>query len=109
MLDALPASGRMAATATVWAVLTDPDVGDAAEAICRAIPDAWCRATQAGLDDPAVREAAAAVLDLAANANASIAPSLVDACKTWRDERVLSPEPPESLTKLFDRAREAAA
>lgn len=109
MLDALPASGRMAATATVWAVLTDPDVGDAAEAICRAIPDAWCRATQAGLDDPAVREAAAAVLDLAARASSATAPSLADACKTWRDERVLSPNPPKPVVQLVDRAREAVA
>ena len=99
----------MAATATVWTVLTDPDVGDAAESICRAIPDAWCRATQAGLDDPAVREAAANVLDLAARASSATAPSLAGACKTWRDERVLSPNPPQPLVQLVDRAREAIA
>lgn len=109
MLDALPAPGRMAATATVWAVLTDPDVGDAAEAICRAIPHAWCRATQAGLGDPAVREAAADVLDLTARASSATAPSLADACDTWRDERALSPNPSQSVAQLVGRAREAIA
>ena len=107
MLDALPPPGRVAAIASVWAVLTDPDVGDAAEAICRAIPDAWCRAAQAGLSDPTVREAAANVLDLAARANSATAPSLADACKIWRDEHVLSPNPPQPVAQLVDRAREA--
>ncbi len=109
MLDALPAPGRVAAIATVWVILTDPDAGAAAEAICRAIPDAWCRATQAGLGDSAVREAAAAVLDLATGASAAIAPSLIGACKMWRDEHVLSPNPPESLTQLLADAREPIA
>ena len=109
MLDALPALGRMAATATVWAVLTDPDVGDAAGATCRAIPDAWSRATQAGLGDPAIREAAAIVLDLAARASSATSPSLADACKIWRDERVLSSNPPLPVTLLVDSAREAVA
>ena len=109
MLDALPAPGRMAAIAAVWAILTDPDVGDAAEAICRAVPDAWCRATQAGLGDPAVREAAANVLDLAARASSATASSLADACKTWRDEHVISPNPPQLVAQLVDRAREAVA
>jgi glutamate--cysteine ligase len=93
MLDAVPATGRAAAIATVWALLTDPDAGRPAAEACGSLVDPWALATEQGLEHPGVRAAAAILLDLATKSYETAAPALAEACRAWRRERIDPPAP----------------
>jgi glutamate--cysteine ligase len=84
MIDALPAPGRAAAIATVWALLTDARAGDEAADECRALTDPWAIATEEGLGNPGMRTAAATLLDIAAHHSPRVG-SLREACANWHD------------------------
>jgi len=100
MIDAVPASGRAAAIATVWALLTDPRAGDEAAAVCAEIADPWTIAAEAGLRDRTMRYAATTLLDLAGATMRTLAPKRACACDEWRD-RIWSGRTPRTVDELL--------
>lgn len=82
LLDALPAVGRAAAIATVWAVMVDDRVGEMAADICSALTDPWRVAHDEGLDNPAMSAAVTSVLDRVAR---SSEPQLADSVAAWSE------------------------
>jgi glutamate--cysteine ligase len=89
MLDSVPATGRAAAIAVVWTLLTDVLVSDELLAIPASVADAHTVAIERGLDDATLRRAAIDVLDLVASRWVIECPDLAEACRLWR-ERVES-------------------
>lgn len=82
MLDALPTVGRSAAIATVWALMVDDGVGEAAADICSALSDPWQVTHDEGHDNPALSEAVTSVLDRAAR---SSEPQLAESVAAWSE------------------------
>jgi len=67
-LDAQPGDEWIAPVAVVAALLSDPTVTAAAIALAEPAADRWVAAARHGLDDPRLRRAATALLDLAGRA-----------------------------------------
>ena len=103
MLDALPRTGRAAAIATVWTLLTDPDAGAAADQPGTDPTDAWHVATTLGLADSTTRAAGARLLRIAAAHLEPTQPQLTDACDQWR-EHVEAATPATSIAELLSTA-----
>ena len=66
-VDALPGRWWPALAALVATLVDDPDAADQAAEICAPIADAWQTAAREGLDDPGVRSAVTACVELAAS------------------------------------------
>ena len=106
MIDAVPAAGRAAAIATMWALLTHDDAGDAVTEACRSLADLWPSATERGLHDDAVKHASVTLLDLTAATLQYSAPTLAEACLSSRDDHMLSTAQPGSVDELLKGSAE---
>lgn len=104
MIDALPAPGRAAAIATVWALLTDDEAGAQATDACQALADPWRIATEHGLKSDAMCGAATKLLEIAAATLSPQAPELARACRSWRDDHVRSRAVAASVSELLESA-----
>ena len=82
MLDALPAAGRAAAIATVWALVVDEGVGEFACEAASAVDDPWRAAHNEGLDNAALSAAVNHLLDRVAR---SSEPQLAESVVTWSE------------------------
>jgi glutamate--cysteine ligase len=89
MIDALPAPGRAAAIAAVWAILTDDRAGELASQACRALADPWRVACDEGLGNAEMRAASATLLEAAANSAHASDRELGRACEAWRDRTLV--------------------
>ena len=83
MLDALGALGRAAAIATVWTLMTDHEVGDAALEAALELGDPWGLAHEHGTAQSALRETVAHLFDLSARSLRPSDSQLADAVVTW--------------------------
>ena len=83
MLDALPAPGRAAAIATIWAVMTNDDVGDAACAASRTPAELWRIVHDTGIANVDLHTAVGHILDASAHALRPIDTRLADAVTAW--------------------------
>lgn len=83
VVDAVPAMGRAAAVAAVWALATEGCVGVEMMRIADEVPDLWHRSLAGGNSDPRVGDAGRWLLDAAAGVVESEAPSLALACRSW--------------------------
>ena len=104
MLDALPAPGRQAAIATVWALMTNDDVGDVALEAVRALDDPWRMAHDHGIAHTDLHAAVAHVLDVSARSVRPIDSHLADAVTNWSERPC--PVRPDDLTSWLLNAAE---
>jgi glutamate--cysteine ligase len=102
MIDALPTAGRAAAIAAVWTVLTDDDAGADATEACRMLVNPWQIATERGLQNDALRDAAMNLLDVAASAVRPQMPELANACRSWRDNHIRPQALAGSVSELLE-------
>ncbi len=87
VIDSVPAPGRSAAVAAVWALATQDRIGDEVIRIADEVPDLWHRSLAAGMSDRRVGEAGRWLLDAVANAVEPDAPALARCCRSWVDRR----------------------
>ena len=86
MIDALPSTGRAAAVACVWTLLTDPSTGGEATSLDDSLAERWGEATTRGLADPALSEGAEHMLETVAARVRTAHPELAAACDSWREQ-----------------------
>lgn len=103
MLDALPATGRRAAIATVWALVTNVDVGELALEAAIALDDPWRLVHDRGTANTDVQVAVAHMLDASAESVRSSDSRLADAVTAWR-ERPCPVRPADFTSWLLDAA-----
>ena len=106
MLDALPARGRTAAIATVWALMTNRDVGELALEAAQPLADPWPLVRNEGLANSSLRTAATALLDATAGWARSNDARISDAVASWR-ERSPATHPADVSNWLLDTAEPA--
>jgi glutamate--cysteine ligase len=95
MLDALPAIGRRAAVATVWALMTDHGIGDVAFEAAHKLDDPWGLVYERGPGHTELHETVAHLLDLSARSVRPIDPRLANAVTTWSERP--SPARPDDV------------
>ena len=83
MLDALPAPGRAAAIATVWAAMTNDEVGNVVVEACRAIDDPWRLAHEEGLANDRMHTAVKIMHAATAGWARSRDTQITDAVTSW--------------------------
>ena len=83
VIDAVPAPGRAAAVAAVWALATEEHIGAEVIRIAEEVPDLWPRSLVDGMSDLLVGEAGRWLLDAVAGAVGPEAPALARACRSW--------------------------
>lgn len=107
MLDTLPAPGRAAAIATVWALMTNNDVGELAVEAARPLDDPWQLARDEGLANNGLHKAATAVLDATEAWARSRDARMADAVASWSD-RSPAPNPDDASEWQLGLAEPAA-
>lgn len=107
MLDALPAHGRAAAIATVWALMTDDLAGDVACESAHALGDPWRLTHDEGTADTDVQAAGAGLLDAGTTSIRSSDSRVADAVTAW-SERPRTAPPEDLATWLLDAAEPMA-
>jgi len=107
MLDALPAPGRAAAIATVWALMTNDDVGELALEAARALGDPWRLVHDQGIANTDMQAAVTQMLDASAGSVRSSDSRLADAVTAWSERPY--PVRPDDLTSWILHAAEPTA
>lgn len=107
MLDALPALGRQAAVATVWTLMTNDDVGDAASAAAHALDDPWQLSYNEGTANADRHAAAVHMLSVSADGLRTVDATLADTMANWS----ANPDPvqPDDLANWLLNAAESPA
>jgi len=103
MLDALPAPGRTAAIATVWALMTDDGVGELAAEAARSLDDPWRLVHDEGTANNDLHMAVTKTLDASAGWARSRDSRLYDAVAAWR-ERSAAIQPNDITSWLLNTA-----
>ena len=103
MLDALPATGRDAAIATVWALMTNDDVGDLALEAAHSLDDPWRLVHERGTADADLHTAVAHLLEMCAQSLRPLDSRLADAVTAW-SERPCPVQPDDLTSWVLDAA-----